>query len=154
MRTSYKVILAGLGVFGLIQFIPRNHNNAPELEKHPLFTDYPTSHTVENVIRFACADCHSNHTEYPWYAKIQPVSMWIDHHVDEGKEHFNIDAWNTYSRKQQKHKIEECIEVIEEGEMPMKGYVKMHERANLTALQKKEITLWAKGLIDSMGRRN
>jgi DNA replicative helicase MCM subunit Mcm2 (Cdc46/Mcm family) len=119
-----------------------------------LFTDYPTSHTVENVIRFACADCHSNHTEYPWYAKIQPVSMWIDHHVDEGKEHFNIDAWNTYSRKQQKHKIEECIEVIEEGEMPMKGYVKMHERANLTALQKKEITLWAKGLIDSMERRN
>ncbi len=154
MRTSYKVILAGLGVFGLIQFIPRNHNNDPELEKHPLFTDYPTSHTVENIIRFACADCHSNHTEYPWYAKIQPVSMWIDHHVDEGKEHFNIDAWNTYSRKQQKHKIEECIEVIEEDEMPMKGYVKMHERANLTALQKKEITLWAKGLIDSMGRRN
>jgi hypothetical protein len=82
------------------------------------------------------------------------IHVQIDHHVDEGKEHFNIDAWNTYSRKQQKHKIEECIEVIEEGEMPMKGYVKMHERANLTDLQKKEITLWAKGLIDSMGRRN
>jgi len=154
MTRFNKIALGVLVVLLGIQLIPSKNNTAPELEKHPLFVDYPTSHTVENTIRFACGDCHSNHTEYPWYSNIQPVGMWLDHHVEEGKEHFNIDAWNEYTPKKQKHKIEECMEVIESGEMPMESYVWMHPKANLTEVQKKEIKLWAKGLIDSLDRRH
>jgi hypothetical protein len=147
-------ILIGIAILIIgIQFIPRHKNTSPEIKKHPLFTSYPTSHTVENIIRWACADCHSNHTNAYWYSNIQPLSMLIGNHVEEGKEHFNIDEWNNYPPYKQYHKIEECIEVIDENEMPLSSYTWMHENAKLNDLQKHEFKLWAKGLLDSMENR-
>ena len=104
---------------------------------------------VKMILTSACYDCHSVRTEYPWYANIAPVSWWIKHHVDEGSEHLNFSVWGDYSAKRQDHKLEEIIEEVEEGEMPLKSYTWMHAEAKLSDEQKSALIDWVKELRKS-----
>ena len=42
----------------------------------------------------ACADCHTNETQWPWYSSIAPVSWLVARHVQEGRERFNVSEWS------------------------------------------------------------
>jgi hypothetical protein len=147
-----KVLLGIIAVFALIQLIPSKKNVSDQKDPQ-LFTLYPTSNTVKNILRTSCYDCHSNNTEYPWYSKIQPVKFWLADHIEEGKEHFNIYEFQNYRPWKQFHKIEECLDEIKEGEMPLESYTYIHKDAVLTDLQKHEFDLWAHGVLDSMKRQ-
>ncbi len=54
---------------------------------------FPTSHRVKTLLQTACYDCHSNKTTYPWYAEYQPVGMWLEDHVKDGKKHLNFNEF-------------------------------------------------------------
>ncbi len=99
---------------------------------------------LKEILRSNCYDCHSNQTIYPWYAEIVPVSYWLSHHVDEGKEHFNVSDWEQYSAKKRDHKLEELIEEVEEGEMPLSSYTWIH--GNLDTEEKEVLINWANSL--------
>lgn len=142
-----RLVPAVLIVLLILQFFPKNKNTSEKLETHPLFENNIVPASVLKNFDAACADCHSNHTEYPWYAKIAPISFLIDNHVNEGKKHFNADDWNKYTLKRKNHKLEECIEMMEEGEMPMKGYVLIHKEADLTTEEKQEMISWFKSAL-------
>lgn len=101
---------------------------------------------VTNLLKTACYDCHSNQPAYPWYTNIAPVSWWIKHHINEGSHHLNFSEWGTYSEKRKNHKLEECIEMVEEGEMPMASYTWMHGEAKLTDAQRLVLVEWFKGI--------
>ena len=101
---------------------------------------------VANTLKIACYDCHSNQPTYPWYTNIAPVSWWIKHHINEGSQHLNFSIWGTYSEKRKNHKLEECIEMIEEGEMPMYSYTLMHKEAKLADSQKLQLVEFFKAL--------
>jgi hypothetical protein len=101
---------------------------------------------VANTLKTACYDCHSNQPVYPWYTNIAPVSWWIKHHIDEGSHHLNFSEWGTYSQKRKNHKLEECIEMVEEGEMPMSSYTIMHSNARLTDAQKLQLVEFFKAV--------
>lgn len=94
---------------------------------------------VAGMLKTACYDCHSNQPTYPWYTNIAPVSWWIKHHIDEGSHHLNFSIWGTYKEKRKNHKLDECVEMIEEGEMPMSSYTLMHGDAKLTDAQKLQL---------------
>ncbi len=99
---------------------------------------------ITNILKVACYDCHSNQPTYPCYTNIAPFSWWIKHHIDEGSWHLNFSEWGTYSEKRKNHKLEESIEMIEEGEMPMYSYTWMHTEAKLTDTQKLQLVEWFK----------
>lgn len=101
---------------------------------------------VTNLLKTACYDCHSNQPIYPWYTNIAPVSWWIKHHINEGSHHLNFSEWGTYSEKRKNHKLEECIEMVEEEEMPMASYTWMHGEAKLTDAQRLVLVEWFKGI--------
>lgn len=94
---------------------------------------------VANTLKIACYDCHSNQPTYPWYTNIAPISWWIKHHIDEGSHHLNFSIWGTYKEKRKNHKLDECVEMIEEVEMPMSSYTIMHGDAKLTDAQKLQL---------------
>lgn len=94
---------------------------------------------IENLLKTACYDCHSNQPSFPWYTNIAPVSWWIKHHINEGQHELNFSEWASYTEKRKNHKLEECIEMIEEGEMPMASYTWMHQEAKLTDAQKLQL---------------
>ncbi|GAB3661619.1 heme-binding domain-containing protein [Echinicola sediminis] len=140
-----KILFALLAVLVIIQFI-KPEKNTSNAQPAPMSEKYAIPEDVEGILQKACNDCHSNSTEYPWYSNFQPVAWWMDGHIQHGKKHLNFDNFTKASIARQNHKLEEIIEVIEEGEMPLKSYTSlgMHAEANLTEDEKASLTSWAK----------
>lgn len=97
---------------------------------------------VETILRTSCYDCHSNETNYPWYSNVAPVSWWVEHHIEEGREELNFSEWGTYDAERKEHKLEECAEEVEEGEMPLQPYTITHGNAKLSEEQRELLEEW------------
>lgn len=146
-----KILIAVLIVFVAIQFVrpARNNGNAAGPSDITQVVTVPDS--VMAVLKTSCYDCHSNHTEYPWYTNVNPVGMWLHHHVDEGKGELNFSEFAGYSKKKADHKLDEVIEQIEKKEMPLSSYTIMHGDAKLSAHQAEMLINWAKGARQQIG---
>lgn len=145
---SKKIILLLFIVFILMQFF-RIDKTTPEIEASKDFISINSpSNEVKTLIMSACYDCHSYETKYPWYSEIAPVSWWTKHHVDEGREELNFSNWGDYSPKKVDHKLEECAEEVEEGEMPLSSYTITHGEAKLSKEQKETLETYFKSLRD------
>lgn len=140
--TLIIVVLALLGM----QFIGRHPNNGSASGEADIVTAYAVPEQVATVLKKACYDCHSNHTEYPWYYGIQPVAWWMDDHVNEGKRELNFSEFKTFKTKRKLKKLKEIIHEVEEGDMPLSSYTWMHKEATLTAEEKQAIIEWSKAL--------
>lgn len=139
-----KKILIGLVILFLaIQLIRPEQNKAVVVKGTTVQSLGTTTPQVQALLERACTDCHSNNTKYPWYHTIQPVAWWLDEHVNDGKRHLNFDIYTTYSAKKAAHKMEEVVEQIEKGEMPLESYVWMHAEAKLSAAEKQLLIDWA-----------
>ncbi|SRX75151.1 heme-binding domain-containing protein [Aequorivita antarctica] len=145
IKKSIKILLVLLLIALLaIQFIRPEKNNLG-YESVALFeTETKPSENVATILKERCYDCHSNHTQYPWYAEVAPFSLWLKDHIDDGKKHFNVSAWSDYSVKKKEHKLEELVEMVEDDEMPLKSYTIIH--GNLSEDDKKLLLQWA-GLV-------
>jgi len=146
MSITKKILLALLGVFILIQFIKPAKNQSTAVTPDDIFVNFQAADSTKQLIRTACYDCHSNNTVYPWYAEIQPVAWWLADHVNEGKSELNFSEFASYKPKKADHKLEEVIEMIHEGEMPLKSYKLIHGDAKLSEAQKTGIITWANEL--------
>lgn len=146
MSITKKILIGLLGVFIIIQFIKPVKNQSDAVTPNDIFANFQSENSTKQLIRTACYDCHSNNTVYPWYAEIQPLAWWLADHVKEGKSELNFSEFATYKPKKADHKLEEVIEMIQEGEMPLKSYTLIHDNAKLSDGQKKAIITWAEGL--------
>ncbi|MFC6590922.1 heme-binding domain-containing protein [Deinococcus lacus] len=116
--------LVGLAAaFVLIQALPygRAHANPP-VQAQPQWDSPETKALFDR----ACADCHSNQTQWPWYSNVAPVSWLVQNHVEEGRSKLNINVSGFGPE------ADEAAEVVREGEMPEKTYLVMHPEARLT----------------------
>lgn len=138
-----------LALFLLAQFIRPAKNLSNDQSKH-LSTRYPIPAEVEAILKVACYDCHSNYTIYPWYAEIQPVAAWLANHVNEGKRELNFSDLTTRRIAVQNHKLEEVIEMVREGEMPLASYTWVHRDAILTQEQKDLLIHWAEATMNTI----
>jgi len=139
-----KIGLAILGVLIISQFFRIDKTNPPVIESQDFLTVTKAPEQISMMIKNACYDCHSNETEYPWYTNITPVNFWIKGHIKGARENVNYSEWGTYSDKKKAHKIEETIEVIEEGRMPAKSFVLMHSEAKLSDQDFEVLISWLK----------
>lgn len=94
------------------------------------------------VLARACADCHSDHTDWPWYSRVAPVSWWIAHHVREGRQSLDFSEWEKYSDEQKRDKLESICGVIATGRMPPELYNLMHPGAEVTEKDKDTVCQW------------
>ncbi|HUN23488.1 MAG TPA: heme-binding domain-containing protein [Anaerolineales bacterium] len=154
-----KILLYGIaalaGLFLLIQLVPfgRDHTN-PAVQQEP---NWDSPQTRELAVR-ACYDCHSNETVWPWYSNIAPVSWIVQDHVLEGREKLNFSEYGIarsetgegegegdeyenegYNGRHEQEDVEEMVEEIERGNMPLQDYLLMHPNANLTAAEKEAL---------------
>lgn len=146
-----KIFSALVLIVVCIQFIHNNTNTSND-NTHAIWNKYPTSEAVQSKLKTACLDCHSNKTEYPWYADIQPIEFWLSLHVKDGKKHLNYSDFTSRPIARQYHKLEETIEMINEAEMPLKSYTFMglHSDAKLSEEDKTMIKNWAQSIMDTM----
>lgn len=145
-----KILLVLLAALIIIQFIHPKKNKAEGPQANYIGNSFPVSADVKTIMAKACNDCHSNNTRYPWYASFQPVHWWLNKHIVEGKKHVNYDDYTNRSLRYQYHKMEETIEMLKEGEMPLNSYTWTHKDAKLTSEEKSTIIGWAESIIRDM----
>lgn len=139
-----KIGIALFAILVLIQFIRPERNGNWEKSDNDISMAINVPSNLQQILETSCYDCHSNHTTYPWYTNIQPIGLWMQHHVDEGKEELNFSEFKTYKPKRQKHKLEEIAEQVNEHEMPLSSYTLIHKNAILTPEQNVALVSWAK----------
>lgn len=149
-RILKKIFIALLVVLVLIQFYPRPaKNNSTVTAATSIDQVHAVPDEVMQLLKTSCYDCHSNHTYYPWYSRIQPVALWLDDHIREGKAELNFSEFGSYSVRRQYRKLEEINEQVKEGEMPLQSYTLIHRNASLDKAQQLLLAGWTAALRDS-----
>jgi hypothetical protein len=121
-----------------LQFVPVDRSNPP------VGVEIDAPESIENLLRRACFDCHSNETLWPWYSKVAPVSWWVVSHVDHGRGDLNFSEWPLFDRDAQELAFLEIEEKIREGEMPLASYTILHREARLGEDERKALIDWAR----------
>lgn len=152
MKSKRKIYLILISAFIILQFFRPSPNEGNSTGVNSI----QVSPGVKNIFETSCYDCHSNYTNYPWYANIQPIGWWINNHVKEGKHELNFSEFNTYSLKRKLHKLKEIKEELEDEEMPLDSYTFIHYDAKLSPEEKNLILNWvdetAGNLTDTTSR--
>lgn len=137
-------------VLVVIQFFRPEKNIHPGDQPNAITKKFPVTADVETILDKACMDCHSNNTRYPWYYNIQPVAWWLADHVSEGKKELNFDEYINRRPRFQYRRMEQTIELVKDGEMPLDSYTWTHKDAILTEEEKTKIYDWAKSVRSAL----
>ncbi len=145
-----KIFIFLLFALVIIQFIRPKKNKAEGPQPNYIGNNFAIPADVKSILAKACNDCHSNNTNYPWYSNFQPVLWWLDKHIKDGKKELNYDEYTSRSLRYQFHKMEETIEMVKEGEMPLNSYTWIHKDAKLSPEERSKLTNWANSIMDTM----
>lgn len=138
-----KILLGLLIVLIIAQFFQPSKNKGVAASEKDITHVVQVPDTVMSILKRACYDCHSNHTNYPWYSKVTPVNWWLKNHIDEGKKRLNFSDYASGNFKRKIRKLEEIAELVEKHEMPLSSYAWIHKESRLNDAQRKLIIDWA-----------
>lgn len=129
-----------------IQLVPVDRSNPP------VRTTIDPPEDVDRILRQACWNCHSNQTDWPWYAYVAPVSWYVADDVHEARADMNFTEWPADDPDEVQDLIEEVGEQIEADAMPPDPYRWMHPEARLTDEQRQVLMDWslARGGLDRL----
>ncbi len=142
MKRIRKAIILTFIVLVGIQFIPTTRNQSNEILPSDFLLVTEAPQNISKMIKSACYDCHSNNTIYPWYNKLQPISWFLEDHIQEGKEELNFSTYDEYSKRKKKSKLKSILSQIKDDEMPPSSYKIMHRDANLSKEEKDILMNW------------
>jgi hypothetical protein len=139
MKAELKAALVLFGaVFVVIQVVPGvgRHNSATRTRTTP------PPHEVQQVLRRACYDCHSNETDWPAASRVAPVAWAVESHVYGGRAKMNLSLWpdDPLGQAVLGHKI---AEMVAAGRMPPVSYRHANPRGRLTAVEVRLLAEWA-----------
>jgi hypothetical protein len=133
--TAAAVLIAGAGLL---------HPAAHSPHYQPLLTGADVPVDVDNIFSRACQDCHSNKTEWPWYAQFPPMSKLIAQDVERGRTFMNLSNWPSYSKGQKLGFLAAMSSAATGREMPPMRYTLIHGDARLSVQERNRIADWAK----------
>ena len=151
MKTRWWFALPALALLAA-QAFPIDQTLPPTREEAEFQVLYNPPGPVMGLLKHACFDCHSQHTRYPWYARVQPVGWWLQHHIDVGRQELNFSEFGRWSVGDQADILRHCAKLVQQNEMPLRSYRWMHPEARLRAEQKEQLEEWFLRLADSLER--
>ena len=139
------VIFLGIQFFGINRSVP---STDPNLD---LMAVAQPPENVKNLIHQGCYDCHSYETKYPWYSHVQPVSWFLQDHIDEAREHMNFSKWGDYSPDVRREKLEHAGKMVKNRKMPLWSFRIEHPEARFTDQEIQTLSNWFKERRDALG---
>ena len=138
-------------IFAGIQFFrpARNISSTSGNYSNDIQLKYNVPDSIQSLLKTSCYDCHSNNTNYPWYAAVQPIAWWLNNHIQEGKKEINFSEFTAYPIRRQYKKLKDIVDQVKEGDMPLSSYTLIHRNAILKEKQQVYIINWANHLRDS-----
>jgi heme-binding protein len=130
------VIILGIQLYHPAKTNPTSNASASLLSRAQMPAD------VHAALQRACADCHSNATVWPWYAKVAPISWVVIDDVNEGRRHFNMSEWGNTSAEHQAKKLDDICDEVKDGGMPLKSYTWIHRGTELSPAERASVCAW------------
>ena len=127
----------------LIQFIRPEKNLGEFVTETDFIQVSQVPDSLASVFLNSCYDCHSDHTNYPWYSNVAPVSWYLNNHVVEGKAHLNFSSWGIMDKAQKITALDQICEESSSGFMPLKSYLVIHRSSKLREQDIQAICDWA-----------
>lgn len=104
----------------------------PSLPDPPVTGNVQVPAEVEQVLRRACFDCHSNETNLKWFDKIQPVYWMVASHVKDGRSILNFSEWDKLAPGERKANLFFALNTMMLGDMPLRSYTTVHRDAKIS----------------------
>lgn len=127
-----QIFVALLTVLLLAQLVRPKKNVSSVPAGAGFVESFDVDERVNTLLIASCYDCHSNHTDYPWYHALQPFGWLMGKHVNDGKEKLNFDELPTYGPRRIRSKFTQIAQQIRTREMPLESYEWMHGEAQLS----------------------
>ena len=119
-------------VFAAAQLIRPGHDNPSTDVGRAIQSHAGTSAELVAVLDRSCSDCHSNHTVWPWYTEVAPVSWAMAYAVKQGRQAVNFSEWAAYSAERQQMLLAQSCRDVSQGKMPG-PYTWIHPEMRLSA---------------------
>lgn len=134
-----KPFRVGVGAFllasiALIGPLPRqNHTAARQevLDRNP---------DIDRLLHQSCANCHSDATNWPWYAHLRPVSRLLSQDVLTARQYLRLSGKADLNANQRAQIYAAAASRL----MPPKDYLLLHPEAELLPRDLAVLAGWAK----------
>ena len=141
-----KKLLKGIALGALVlllavQLVPVERSNPPAK------VEISAPAEVRTLLERSCFDCHSNHTRWPWYSYVAPVSWFVAKHVHDGRDDLNLTEWPLMDTEKQLFFLGEMKDKIKSRKMPLKSYLLVHWGARLSDEERSQLILWIDGEV-------
>jgi hypothetical protein len=138
------IFAVAIFVFVAIQLANPSLKNPPVKPGQDLMATNPPPPEVAALLHRACYDCHSNETRWPWYAHVAPVSWWIVHHMQEGRDKLNFSEWPHNDSYVADDELNRIGHEVQDRKMPLNSYtwLGMHPDARLSDEERGRILKW------------
>ncbi len=142
-RGTKLVLLLLIVVLIVLQFFQPEKNQGSITPEIDLIGVAAVPDSLAAILINSCYDCHSNHTEYPWYSRISPVSWYLYKHVRDGKEDLNLSEFGNLSKAEKIGALSDLYDAIEAGTMPLQSYLLIHSEARMSQKEIDAFLDWA-----------
>jgi len=138
-----KTIIAFVAILLLFQLIPLEKTNPPIDPQLKLNTDA----NVMEILKKSCFDCHSNETNWPFYASIAPFSFFVTSHVNDARKALNFSNYNSIIPEIKERRLKRAIVTVKNESMALPSYRFAHESAKLSKEEKEKLLAWLENEI-------
>jgi cytochrome c len=142
MRFWTSAALTAAAIVGLGYFHPfGNPRIEPQQGLDTLLQGANIPANARTVLVAKCADCHSNETRWPVYARLAPGSWLIERDIVKAREAMNLSCWDALSTDKQEVLKAKIVREAKSGEMPPMQYLAVHWTAKLSATDVKALSI-------------
>lgn len=128
------VVLGAAGAAIAASWLVRPERTNPSVDATRTLQAQPgTTPELVAVLGRACADCHSNATNWSKYPRAGPVSWIVARGVTEGRRVLNFSEWSGYPPDMRRALLVASCTDARNGTMPMRAYVALRPEAQLSA---------------------
>jgi hypothetical protein len=152
LKIIFIILIIGLIV---IQFVNKpDKTTSSEVSPAHITKQLNVPADVENILKRSCYDCHSNHTKWPWYSSVAPVSWLVADDVESGRKKMNFSDWTKLSESKREARLNDICEEIKADEMPLPKYLVLHSDAKLSQGDKDILCRWAETELKKLEEAN
>jgi cytochrome c len=143
-----KIALAGVcaAVLSVLLSFAHPFGNPREVDapSGQLLAGAQIPESLRKIVEVKCGNCHSEATEWPFYARVAPVSWLLERDVVEARGHMNLSRWETYGRLEQLELLSRVAAQARSGEMPPARYTAIHRDSKLLPEERDALYDWAR----------
>jgi len=129
MRSLGKVVVAGIVIFILLQFV------RPSIPSQPPVAEVQAPPAVKQVLSKSCYSCHSDQPQLAWFDHIQPAYWLVRKDILTAREHLNFSTLGSLPPDAQKGKLYEAVTMIQLGAMPLPRFLALHPAAKVSSAE-------------------